>query len=591
MKKKAKNINRFTGIWKYLRRYRGYLILGAFAIVGANLLILINPYILKIAFDKLEAGAQPPDLLNYALLIVIFAIVSGFFRFSMRRTIIWMSRKIEFDLRNDFFSHLLKLDPTFYFNNKTGDIMAHATNDVEAVRMMIGPGIMHIGNAIVSTIIAISFMLYLSPKLTLYSLLPLPFLSIAVNRLGGAVHKRFMKIQEYFAVLTSRVQENLSGIRVIRAYHQEESEIKDFARHNRKYIDLNVSMIKVFGFMFPLLTMLAGTVNMAVLYFGGREVISDSISLGTLVAFFVYLTMLVWPMVAMGWVVSLYQRGIVSLDRINKIMDTEPKIISSPDSPNNKRFTDSIEFRDLNFSYNGTKTLQNINLKLESGKTLGIIGPTASGKTTLVSLLARLFPVPRESIFIDGIDINDWDLRSLRKQIGFVPQEPFLFSDTISQNILFNSDIERTDSAGSEAISVRAAEAAVIDKEINEFPNGYKTILGERGITLSGGQKQRVAIARAIATDPKIIILDDATSSVDTETEHLINQHMKDELKKRTAIVISHRISAVKDADLIIYLDKGKIVEQGTHEELIAQAGLYDTLYRAQLIEEELKRM
>ncbi len=571
-----------------MRQYRGYLILGALSVVGANLLILINPYILKIAFDKLENGAEPSAILKYALLIVLFAVISGFFRFLMRRTIIWMSRKLEFDLRNDFFAHLLKLDPTFYNNNRTGDIMARATNDVEAVRMMIGPGIMHIGNAIVSTIIAISFMLYLSPKLTLYSLLPLPILSILVNRLGGAVHKRYMKIQEYFSVLTSRVQENLSGVRVIRAYHQEEAEIKNFAKHNKKYIELNVSMIKVFGVMFPLLTMLAGTVNMAVLYFGGREVISDSISLGTLVAFFVYLTMLVWPMVAMGWVVSLYQRGIVSLDRINNIMDTEPTVFSSPDSTNDKKFTEAIEFRDLNFSYNGTKILNNINLSIQAGKTLGIIGPTASGKTTLVSLLARQFPVPRESIFIDGVDINDWDLKILRDQIGFVPQEPFLFSDTISQNILFHSD--QTDSNSAQLVT-NAARAAVIDNEINDFPNGYETVLGERGITLSGGQKQRVAIARAIVADPKIIILDDATSAVDTETEHLINLQLKDELQKRTAIVISHRISAVKDSDNIIYLEKGAIVEQGTHEELIALAGRYDTLYRAQLIEEELKRM
>lgn len=588
MKKNSKNNDRFKRIRKYLSRYRRYLILGGLSVLCANILNLINPYILKLAFDKLESGVEPSALLNYALLIVTFAIISGFFRFAMRRTIIWMSRKIEFDLRNDFFSHLLKLDPTFYHNAKTGDIMAHATNDVEAVRMMVGPAIMHIGNAIVSTIVAISFMFYLSPKLTMYSLLPLPILSIVVNRLGGAVHKRFLKIQEYFAVLTSRVQENLSGVRVIRAYHQEQAEIDDFAKHNRKYIDLNVSMIKVFGFMFPLLTMLAGAVNMAVLYFGGREVISGTISLGTLVAFFVYLTMLVWPMVAMGWVVSLYQRGVVSLARIDKIMDTEPTVVSTPGKANEKEFTKSIEFRNLNFAYNGTKILHNINLTIESGQTLGIIGPTASGKTTLVSLLARLFPVPRNSIFIDGIDINDWDIKKVRQQIGFVPQEPFLFSDTISQNILFHLDKENPDSTQQ---ATRAAEAAIIDKEIKMFPDGYETILGERGITLSGGQKQRVAIARAIVIDPKIIILDDATSSVDTETEHLINQRMKDELKARTAIVISHRISAVQEADLIIYLDKGAIVERGTHQELIAMTGQYDALYRAQLIEEELKRM
>jgi len=583
--RKAKINNRFARIKVYLRRYKWYLYLGAISVIGANLLILINPYILKIAFDKLQTGAQPSEILVYAFWMVGFAVVSGIFRFAMRRTIIWMSRKIEYDLRTDLFAHLLKLDPTFYHNTRTGEIMAQATNDVEAVRMMIGPGIMHIGNAIASTIIALSFMTYLSPGLTIYSLLPLPIMSLAVYLIGGMVHKRFIKIQEYFAVLTSRVQENLAGLRVIRAYNREKSEIENFSRHNHKYIDLNVSMIRVYGFMFPLLFTLAGVVNLSVLYFGGREVISGAISLGTLVAFFGYLTMLIWPMVAMGWVISLYQRGTASLGRINKIMDSQPLVFSSPDAKKGVGLKKAIEFRNLNFSYNGEPTLKNINLTVRAGSTLGIIGPTASGKTTLAALIARLYPVPAGCIFIDDLDINDWDVETLRKMIGFVPQEPFLFSDTISQNILFGTDGNDT------RMARQAAALAVIDREIGEFPDGYETMLGERGITLSGGQKQRVAMARAFAANPNIIILDDTTSSVDTETEHLINRNLKDELARRTAFVISHRISAVKDADLIIYLENGTIVESGSHDELLGANGRYASLYRAQLIEEELKRM
>jgi len=577
--------DRFKRIRQYLRRYRWYLVVGLLVIIAANGLILINPYLLKIAFDRLENNAAPSEILPLGILIVVLSIVSGIFRFLMRRSIIWMSRKIEYDLRSDLFVHLLKLNPTFYHNTKTGDIMARATNDIEAVRMMIGPGIMQITNAAVSTIIAVSFMLYLSPKLTLYALVPLPLLSIVVNRLGMIVHRRFLKIQEYFAVLTSKVQENLAGVRVIRAYSQENSEIDDFGRHNRKFISLNMRMIKVNVFFYPLLFTLGGTVNLAVLYFGGQQVIDGAISLGTLVAFFAYLMMLIWPMIAMGWVISLYQRGTASLDRINRIMDTEPEVASLGGNGGVRTFDDKIEFRNLDFSYNGVPILQNINLTIKAGMTVGIVGPTGSGKTTLVSLIEKLFPVPRRCLFIDDVDINDWDMENLRGQIGFVPQEPFLFSDTIQNNILFNIDKSNGGAAR------KAAQAAVIDREIEEFPGKYETMLGERGITLSGGQKQRVAIARAIVTDPAILILDDATSAVDTETEHLINKNLKGEIEKRTAIIISHRISAVKDADLIVYLDNGKIREQGSHDKLLADDGFYAALYRAQLIEEELKRM
>jgi len=586
MSKNDKDITgRFRIIKKYLKRYKVYLILGGFAVIGANTLILINPYIMKLAFDGLEKGIPASKILEYSLLIVGFALVSGVFRFSMRRSIIWMSRKAEYDLRSDLFEHLLKLNPSFYYENKTGDIMARMTNDIEAVRMMMGPGIMHIVNAFVSAAIAIGFMLYLSTELTLYSMIPLPILSIVVNRVGMLIHKRYAKIQEYFAVLTSRVQENLAGVRVIRAYNQEEPEIDDFSNHSKNYIHLNLRMIKVLGLSTPLLFAIAGTVNMFVLYFGGKSVIAGDISLGTLVAFFAYLSMLIWPMVAMGWVVSLYQRGKASLDRINNILNTEPVIQNNDGAIKDVPIKGRIEFKNLNFAYNGTPILHDISLKIDPGMTVGVVGPTASGKSTLISLIGRMFPVAKGRLYIDDIDINDWDINTLRRQIGMVPQEPFLFSDTITRNILFGTDSDSPESAR------EAAASAVIDREIEEFPEGYDTVLGERGITLSGGQKQRVAIARALVTDPRILILDDATSAVDTETEHLINLKLRGEISKRTSIIISHRASAVKDADIILYMENGAIAESGSHDELMDSDGKYAELYRTQLIEEELKRM
>jgi len=583
--KKIKFKTRFRVILRHLPKYKKYLIFGVFAVIGANSLMLINPYLLKNAFDKLENKAPSGEILSIALLIVTLAISSGVCRFAMRRSIIWMSRFLEYNLRGELFSHLLKLNPTFYHNNKTGDIMARTTNDIEAVRMMIGPGIMHIGNAIISTLIAISFMMYLSPKLTLYSLIPLPIMSFAANKLVMIIHRRFMKIQEYFGILTSRVQENISGVRVVRAYNQEEAEIENFSGHTHKYINLNMSLIKVNAVFFPILFMLAGSVNLMVLYFGGKGVIAGEISLGTLVAFFAYLTLLIWPMIAMGWVVSLYQRGTASLDRINRILNSKPEVASQDDAVKADNIKGKIEFRNLDFSYNGAKVLHDINLTIEPGQTIGIVGPTASGKSTLISLIGRLYPIPEGKLFIDDIDINKWDLQTLRHRIGFVPQEPFLFSDTITRNILFG--IENKNRTTAE----KAAVVAVIDKEIKEFPDNYETILGERGITLSGGQKQRMTLARAIANDPRILILDDATSSVDTETEHQINDRLQSEINQRTSIIISHRASAVKTANMIIYMDKGTIAESGSHEQLMNLDGEYARLYKMQLIEEELKRM
>jgi len=583
--KKNNKSGRFQIIAKYLKQYKLYIWIGGIAIILSNGLALINPYLLKVAFDRLENMAPSNEILYIALAILGLSILSGLFRFIMRRTIIWMSRKIEFKIRGELFRHILNLNPTFYHNHKTGDIMARMTNDVEALRMMAGPGIMHMANALVSSLIALGFMYYMSPSLTLYTLLPLPVIAIIVNRFGQLVHKRFALVQEYFSVLTSRVQENLSGVRVIRAYNQEDYETEDFANHNKEYIRLNMSMIKIQAMLFPILFMLGGAINISVLYFGGQAVINETISLGTLVAFFAYLTMLIWPMIAMGWVVALYQRGTASLDRINEYLNIQSDIVTASNPVSGISLDGKIEFSNLNFGYNGKNILHDLNLTIEPGMTVGIVGPTASGKTTLISLICRLFPVEKGQLLIDGRDINEYDLTTLRSQIGLVPQEPFLFSDTIAENILFSTDDPQPELA---AVSARKA---IIEKEINDFPDQYETILGERGITLSGGQKQRISIARALAIDPKILILDDVTSAVDTETEHLINQSLNNELNQRTSIIISHRISAVNDAHKNIYLKDGRIIEEGTHEELLKAGGNYDNLYHTQLLEDELENM
>ncbi|MBD3332730.1 ATP-binding cassette domain-containing protein [candidate division GN15 bacterium] len=576
---------RFRQILGYFRQYKRYLILGALAIICTNSLVMTIPYITKIVFDLLEKGAAPSEIRDWVLLGIGAAVLAGVFRFSMRRTIIWMSRWIEYNLRGDLFAHLLKLSPSFYQNSRTGDLMARSTNDLEAVRMMIGPGIMYIGNTLVSMAVAVTLMITLSPKLTLYAIGPMVIFPIAVNRLGNAIHQRFQRIQEHFSELTATAQENLSGIRVVRAYRQEDHEIEHFDKMSQKYVELNMDYARIQAFFIPFLFFLAATLNVVVLYFGGKQVIDGVIPLGTMVAFLAYLNMLFWPMFALGWVVSLYQRGTASLDRINRVLDTKPDVENGGQSTYRQKMQGRVEFRNLSFSYGDAPVLTDISFVIEPGETVGIVGPTGSGKTTLVSLLARLYPVEPGQIFIDERDINDWDIPSLRRQIGFAPQEPFLFSDTVGANIAYG----RNDAA--KDIVLQAANTADLAKDVDHFPDQFDTMVGERGITLSGGQKQRAAIARAILIEPGLIIFDDATSSVDTETEREINARIKSVLSKRTAIVISHRVASVKDADQIIYLQAGKIAERGTHEELMSRDGAYASLYRSQLLEEELERL
>ncbi len=581
---------RFTHLLPILRKYKGYIWFGAFVTIFANGLMLVNPYLVKLAFDAVEAAQPMSRVLEYVAIMIALALLAGVFRFAMRRSVIWASRKAEYDLRNLLFTKLLSLDQTYYNTTKTGDLMAHATNDVEAVRMLVGPAIMHIFNTFVSLIVAVGFMVALSVKLTLMTVIPMMFLALAVNKIGGLVHKRFLAIQEHFSYLTSMVQENLAGVRVIKAYRREDSEIDRFSKESRKYVDLNLHMMKVFGMFRPLIFFIAGLVMLVVLFVGGRDVARNVITLGTLVAFFGYLGWLVWPMMALGWVISLYQRGTASLDRINKILNTAPNIIS-PRGSDADEYTvrGKIEFRNLTFAYPGADdarpVLRDITLTVSPGTRLGVIGPTGSGKTTLVSLIPRLFPTGPGQLLIDDIDVTLWPLNSLRQAVGFVPQETFLFSDTLAANINYSSDQTGHDSV------VESARLAAIHDDIEQFPGRYETMLGERGITLSGGQKQRTALARAIMKNPAILILDDATSSVDTETEEKIYANLEKVLPGRTSIIISHRVSSIQECDHIIYLAGGRIIEQGTHQALIGKNGAYAALYRRQLMEEQLEKM
>ncbi len=576
---------RFRTVTRHLSKYKGYLVVGGICIILTNVLMLTTPYVTKLIFDHLEQGLSQDGLLRLILLLVALAVGAGFFRFLTRRTVIWASRWLEYDLRREVFGHLSKLSPSFYDNTRTGDIMVRLTSDIEAIRMMTGPGIMHITNTVVTVIVAIGFMLYMSPRLTLYSVGPMIVIPVVVNRLGNLIHQRARRVQEQFSELTATAQENIAGMRVVKAFQQEPMEIEHFRGMSRRYFGLNLDLTRIQALMGPLLMSVSAMLTVVVLYIGGRGVMAERIPLGTLVAFFAYLSMLFWPAIALGWVVSLYQRGTASLDRINRILFTEPAIPVDKEGPHADKITGKIEFRNLCFKYEDTPVLKNINLTINSGQTVGLVGMTGSGKTTLVSLLARLYPVERGQLFIDDVDINDWDVKSLRKQIGFATQEPFLFSDTLGRNILFGC-------AGAQLSRVEpVARIAALDKDIDEFPERYKTVVGERGITLSGGQKQRTAIARAILVDPAILILDDATSSVDTETESEINERIKEVLANRTSIIISHRVASVKDVDVILYLEDGRIVEQGSHEELMNLNGRYTEVYRSQLIEQELDKL
>jgi ATP-binding cassette subfamily B protein len=577
-------------LWPYLNKYRITLFWGAVTVLFNNGLGVLSPQVIQRAIDDLNLShiITQRKILVYSSLLVGLALAKGVFQFLTRWLVIGVSREIEYDLRNDIFRHLESLSYSHYQKNRTGDIMARATNDLNAVRMLLGPAIMYTANTLVFTAAALVFMWHISHKLTLYAFAPLPLASIIVQYFGRRIHERFEKIQAQFSDISARAQENFSGARVVRAYAQEEAEIALFERSNQEYVTRSLPLARLTGMLWPTLEMLLGFAVVLVLWIGGREVLAGRISLGQFVAFNTYIVMLTWPIIALGWVINIFQRGTASMGRINEILVAQPEItdaLVAPDLKQSQILSGEIEFRHLDFSYNGEPVLKDVNLKVPAGSSLAIVGPTGSGKTTLVSLLPRIYDAHNGSLLIDGRPIREYPLETLRRNIGFVPQETFLFSDTVRENIAFGVEEATDDQVHG------AAEAANIAADIEGFPEGYGTLVGERGITLSGGQKQRSAIARAIIRDPRILVLDDALSSVDTYTEEKILDHLRQVMRDRTTIFISHRVSTVRNADRIAVLHEGRIVELGTHEELLSRNGYYTDLYNKQLLEEELARV
>ena len=548
-------------------------------------LTLIQPQVLRYAVDDLYRGVTAEKLGRYGLLLVGIAAVAAIFRYAMRRTVIAASRWIEYDLRNDLFEHLERLPPEYFQRQRTGEIMSRATNDLSAVRMMLGPGIMYLVNTVVVALLSTGFMVAISPTLTLVSLLPLPLVSLAVWFFGERIHRRFESIQEHFARLSARVQENLAGVRVVRAFAREAGEVEEFQRLNRDYLDRNLALIRTAGVFYPALELLNGIAALLALWIGGRLVIAGRITLGEFVAFTWYLGMLNWPMVALGWVTSLFQRGLASWARILEILDTTPTIASEPGAVRPETCAGAIEFRHLTFTYPGAErpALRDVSLQVPAGHTLAIVGRTGAGKSTLVHMLPRLFDPPPGTVFLDGRDVRTLDLGWLRRRIAIVHQDPFLFSATVAENLAYG--VEQTDGSAIE----RVAGIARIESEVRGFPDGYDTRVGERGITLSGGQKQRVTIGRALLRDAPILLLDDCLSSVDAETEESILRGLSQEMRRHTTLIVSHRVSAVREADTIVVMEDGAIVEYGTHDELIALGGRYWDLAQRQQIEQELE--
>jgi ATP-binding cassette subfamily B protein len=571
-------------LWPYARRYRAELARGVGALVAKDLLGASMPLVIGAAVDSLSKGFRLEVLLWLAAALAVLSALKGLFQYWMRVILIGVSRDVEYDLRNDFFDRLIWLSPEFYSTHRTGDIMARATNDLNAIRMMVGPGLMYWSETMLTFLLAFGIMMGVDWRLTLLALIPAPLVSLAVIVFGRRIHDRFEKIQGMFSDISNRVQENLSSVRVLRAYVQEQAELEQFERLNRSYIAENVRLARISSLFLPLLQSLIGFTFLLVLWGGGARLLAGSITIGGFVMFNTYLGMLVWPMIALGWVVNLMQRGKASLDRFNEILEARPNI-AAPARP--RALTEdargAIEFRGVGVQYPSAWALRGVDIRIEAGATVAVVGHTGCGKTTLVNLIPRLLDPSEGSVLMDGIDIRECDPGQLRRLIGFVPQETFLFSATLGENIAFgvpDATPERIRWAG---------EAAGLAADIAGFPAGYDTVIGERGITLSGGQKQRVAIARAILRNPKVLILDDALSSVDTITEERILAELANLMKDRTTILISHRVSTVREADCIFVLERGEVVERGTHHELLAAGGFYFDLYQKQLIEEELE--
>jgi ATP-binding cassette subfamily B protein len=601
----------------YLLQFKARLAMGLLTLVTGGMVGALLPLAMGTIFDSLSGSRSMLDkfgvlpgpvqrmllsfyrplsgqtLVFYCLVLLGIVVLKGTLSFLTRDILIGVSRDIEFDLRRDLLNRLLELDPSFYVRNRTGELMSRCTNDLNNVRMVLGPGIMYSGNTIVTMLAAVAIMVRLSVPLTLFVFLPVPAVALSVRYFGKVIHDRYEKIQALLAALSARVQENLAGIRVIRAYGQEEAESRAFEGLNREYIASNMALIAAWSLFFPAIELLIGITFLIVLWQGGERVLLGTISLGTLMAFYAYMNQLVWPMIALGWVTNIFQRGAASMGRMDYVLRAQPEIDDrTARSAANTPIRGEIEFRGLTFTHpagggsDGARpVLRDISLRIPAGSTVAVVGPTGSGKSTLAALVGRLWEAPAGALRIDGRPITEWPLSTLRRAIGFVPQETFLFSDSLRENIAIGveeaSDLEID----------RAANIANIRGEILDFPEQYKTLVGERGITLSGGQKQRTALARALLRDPKILVLDDALSSVDTQTEERILRGLADVMRQRTTILISHRCSTVRHADQIVVLFEGRIVERGTHEELIGRGGYYADLYHKQLLEEELERV
>ncbi|MCH8326673.1 MAG: ABC transporter ATP-binding protein [Bacteroidetes bacterium] len=573
---------------KYFVRYKVKLIWGFIFIILSNIGTVYVPLFLKDAINGLQTKITTNELLYYGLLIIGVSALAGLFRFLIRESIIVVSREIEFDLRRDFWKHIQYLPLRYFQNNSTGNIMAHATNDISAVRMFLGPAVMYSLDTFVRLTIVIGIMLSLNPSLTLYSLLPLPLLSYLVYKVGKIIHLKFTKIQEKFSELTTKAQENFSGIRVIKSYVREKNEVNKFNEISKDYLRKNMNLVKTQALLFPLLYLITGLSIIIIIWVGGTKVINNEINLGEFTAFIVYLGILIWPMIAFGWVINIIQQGEASMKRLNKIY-AEPFEITDSDKTDFsiKDLKGNIEFKNVSFRYGKhlPKILDEINLTIPQGSTLAVMGYTGTGKTSFVNLIPRLFDCTNGEIIIGGKNIKKIPLQILRNNISLVQQEAFLFSDTIKNNIAYGLDKYDEDKI------IKASKIAHLEDEIRSFPKGYETVMGERGITLSGGQKQRVSLARSLAKSPQILILDDSFSAVDTHTEEEILKNLKEHSNNITKIIISHRISTVKNADKIIVLDNAKIVEEGTHDQLVENGCIYSDLHYKQLLEKELEEI